>query len=111
MIVLQRFECKPNVRHGAPAAQQTGTPPAKKVHACCQLRHVHLLVVQQWRDRRDVGRRFEWKLLSMVCARTLGSKSAETAVTDQWRDRHNGTHGTSERNEATRPSQAFRCRL
>jgi hypothetical protein len=30
MIVLQRFECKPNVRHGAPAAQQTGTPPAKK---------------------------------------------------------------------------------
>jgi hypothetical protein len=41
MIVLQRFECKPNVRRGACPRSTNRAASAKEVHACRQLRHVH----------------------------------------------------------------------
>jgi hypothetical protein len=88
------------------ASQQQGSLPPRKCTPAVNCGMLTLLVVQQWCDRRDVGRSRMEAGCDMVCVCTLGSKSAETAMTHEWRDRHNSTHGTSERKEATRPSQA-----
>jgi hypothetical protein len=41
-----------------------GEPPPRKCKPAVNCGMFTLLVVQQWYDRRDVGRSFEWKRLS-----------------------------------------------
>ena len=111
--VVQRLECKPNVRHAAPARSTnsrstTGQPPPRKCTPAVICGMFTLLVVQQSYDRRDVGRSSGWKLMAdAVRARTPGSKSAEPAIRPT-----NGATATIARyvgsNEATLPSQQAR---
>ena len=100
--LVQRLKCKPDVRHAAPARSTnslstTGKPPPRKCTPAVNCGMFTLLVVQQWCDRRDVGRRFGRKLMAIRSVRASQARRARKQRSDTRMARPPQQQGTTDR--------------